>query len=1184
MRVILYFFLILVFTDLNGQTVESLSDQQLQYGFIENNGQIVDQANQPNPSVKYLLPLPNNTVLLKSNGFSYDTYSIEEVDESKEGTGIEKSRYRNIKRKYHRVDVEFVGANPTPQIFTGGEASDYLNYVSNAGAPIQARHFKKVTYVNLYPGIDLEFLAAVSEDKPVEYNFIVRPGADIDQIQLRYKGANSSRLKDGKIELDLTHGKLTESIPASYWKETKRSEKIKYKKIGGNKEQITIGFEGSFDKSRKETLIIDPTPNLEWVKSFLGWTVLLDLFLDENDNVYTVGQTVLTTLATAGTYQPISNGGNSGLILKFDSNGLKIWGTYYGDGTMVTGITGDAFGNVYVTGYTSATSGIATIGTHQLNLGQGSDVFVAKFNSSGNLVWGSYYDSQASEHGMQIAVDNSQQIYTTYQVDNQSTLLKWNDQGRIEWQKQIGEIIEDIPENGSVVIDPDQNILVNYWDDSQSSSIIRKYNANGDLLSQFMFDNMYTNIVCDDNGNIYGIKWDDYYTIIKISSTGVFQWDWDTQILDWGPGSATNLTVGSDGRVYVTGMSASTQGYPTEGALEEEFPSGGLQRRPFIALLNTAGDIDWWTYYTPPHIYDPGIPILGGNKIAVDSNNNIYLCGDSWIMNGFIAKLYIPQPCPFSDSLEIQNTQYLCAQKFTVPVVQECQASYLWDFGDGSTSEEVSPMHVYANSGMYTVTLDIVYNCGTCEGDTTLTLSVNHNPAQAAFEEQVVEIQTESKVEVLNATVATFSDAWSLPHYLQDLHAQNPYRNGSQGVWRNNSSYAYQTPRAASASIDISKDGTYTMEMFDWERAALNAVPKWIKATSMTQYSPFSYELENKDVLDNYTAALYDYGGHLPSANGVNMRNNEMAFTSFEYLDNKITGNLLIGNLDIPQFTSYDVESGNSHIAVVKASLDELSDVTEVDVILTGYKLTTGATVIRSSYSYQNEILCKIEHPETSEWSIIVLRENPYDGLWQGQIRIANPISPVVAPVIDTLVAHTGKSSLEVTQPISFDQPLISLEAGKTYYLNAWVSVINPTIEIPTLANDLGIVVTLKDKENNDVLIQNFEPTGVVIEGWQQVRGSFICPAEKLILSLTFKPGSTGTAWYDDLRIHPENGNMQSYVYNLYDYRLQAVLDAENFATFFYYDVEGNLYLTKKETAEGIKTLSENISYQIEQN
>jgi hypothetical protein len=105
---------------------------------------------------------------------------------------------------------------------------------------------------------------------------------------------------------------------------------------------------------------------------------------------------------------------------------------------------------------------------------------------------------------------------------------------------------------------------------------------------------------------------------------------------------------------------------------------------------------------------------------------------------------------------------------------------------------------------------------------------------------------------------------------------------------------------------------------------------------------------------------------------------------------------------------------------------------------------------------------------------------------------------------------------------------------------------------------------------------------GTIIEGWQQVKGTFICPIDKPTIQLTFRPGDGGIAYYDDLRLQPEKGNMKAYVYNVLDYRLQAILDEENYASFFYYDAEGNLYLTKKETERGIKTITENVSYQIE--
>lgn len=48
---------------------------------------------------------------------------------------------------------------------------------------------------------------------------------------------------------------------------------------------------------------------------------------------------------------------------------------------------------------------------------------------------------------------------------------------------------------------------------------------------------------------------------------------------------------------------------------------------------------------------------------------------------------------------------------------------------------------------------------------------------------------------------------------------------------------------------------------------------------------------------------------------------------------------------------------------------------------------------------------------------------------------------------------------------------------------------------------------------------------------------------------------------------------MESFVYDTETFRLEAKLDANNYATFYYYDAEGRLYLVKQETAKGVQTL-----------
>jgi gliding motility-associated-like protein len=57
---------------------------------------------------------------------------------------------------------------------------------------------------------------------------------------------------------------------------------------------------------------------------------------------------------------------------------------------------------------------------------------------------------------------------------------------------------------------------------------------------------------------------------------------------------------------------------------------------------------------------------------------------------------------------------------------------FFWDFGDGSTSTDVNPTHVYAAAGTYTISLLVIDN-GTCNirDSTKRTIQVHNKPAAA---------------------------------------------------------------------------------------------------------------------------------------------------------------------------------------------------------------------------------------------------------------------------------------------------------------------------------------------------------------------------------------------------------------------------------------------------------------------
>ena len=84
-------------------------------------------------------------------------------------------------------------------------------------------------------------------------------------------------------------------------------------------------------------------------------------------------------------------------------------------------------------------------------------------------------------------------------------------------------------------------------------------------------------------------------------------------------------------------------------------------------------------------------------------------------------------------------------------------------------------------------------------------------------------------------------------------------------------------------------------------------------------------------------------------------------------------------------------------------------------------------------------------------------------------------------------------------------------------------------------------------------------------------------------MSVAFKAASGTAANFDDLRIHPFNAEMKSYVYDPVTMRLMAQLDENNYATFYEYDEEGILIRVKKETERGIKTIHETRSSLLKQ-
>ncbi len=125
-----------------------------------------------------------------------------------------------------------------------------------------------------------------------------------------------------------------------------------------------------------------------------GSDIIYGITADASGNVYFTGNTTSSTGIAAGAWQT-TNGANNAFVAKLNASGSSLlWGTYYGGAVQeeCRSVVLDAANNVYISGGTESTGGIATAGAYQTVLKGSSDAFIAKFNPAGNtLLWGTYY-------------------------------------------------------------------------------------------------------------------------------------------------------------------------------------------------------------------------------------------------------------------------------------------------------------------------------------------------------------------------------------------------------------------------------------------------------------------------------------------------------------------------------------------------------------------------------------------------------------------------------------------------------------------------------------------------------------------------------------------------------------------------------------------------------------------------
>jgi hypothetical protein len=416
----------------------------------------------------------------------------------------------------------------------------------------------------------------------------------------------------------------------------------------------------------------------------LGWLWAQDpgggnaygIAADASGNIYITGEFNGASIQFGNTTLNNGNGAsNSDFLTKYDPSGNAIWavganenaaGTYF-----ELAVCTDVHSNVLVAGnYTGANM---VIGTDTLRWdGNGSDCFVAKYDSSGNLIWAKNAGSNGTP--LSISTDVSGAVYLTGYFEspkfivgndtltyiasgNNSTdiiIIKFDASGTVVWAKNAGGngigygISTDT--YGHVYVTGTfygpANIIfgidtLHHTGGNSGNAFIVKYDLSGNVIwAKSPFNTGRTSgsgVITDINGNVYitggcgsnVVLGNDTLTGNSNSNAFIIKYDSSGNVIWAKTGGkdafSTAISLDSKGNSYITGQFSSPAViFGTDTLIYANSDStGGAEI--FVVKYDTSGGVVW------AKKTDGGAPILGYNEansvICTDANGNSYLTG-----------------------------------------------------------------------------------------------------------------------------------------------------------------------------------------------------------------------------------------------------------------------------------------------------------------------------------------------------------------------------------------------------------------------------------------------------------------------------------------------------------------------------------------------------------------------------
>lgn len=342
-----------------------------------------------------------------------------------------------------------------------------------------------------------------------------------------------------------------------------------------------------------------------WAESAGGsnFDVGTDIATDDNNNVFITGSFNNTaTFGSRGSSSTVDSNGSADLfIAKYDTNGTLQWIRSAGANNwdVGNGITTDSSGNSIVTGMFQDTVVFGTGSSTQTLTSTGQEeIFVAKYDPDGKLLWAKQAGGNLFDQGQGIVTNQANDIFitgyfmstatfssTTIPADGHRAifLAKYDSNGDLSWVRKASG--PGIDESYDVTLDSSGNVIVTGRFESTvtfsttmltskggSDIFVAKYNSNGG----FLWARQISSLSNDDYG--YSVATNPSNDVFVTGTFGL------TATIEGGGITKTLISAGSEDIFVVK--------YDTNGQPQWAKQAGGINSfdRGYDIIVDQAGN------------------------------------------------------------------------------------------------------------------------------------------------------------------------------------------------------------------------------------------------------------------------------------------------------------------------------------------------------------------------------------------------------------------------------------------------------------------------------------------------------------------------------------------------------------------------------------------------------------------